>query len=346
MRASKEIWGITAHVGIYAEAVHGLSLALHSFWPRQLPAAAQHELHTEPSRASRCCSLLVSVAKELEGRAAAPGNTGTPLLSHLCGVAIASTPPIFQLAEQLWEGSVTPDDLPFLAGPAGTAWLFASGRMLVTVARLLRQMPAWRAAPMRPPSRGNLVQLASFVLWLVRIEALLGVIQHQLKGAGQPDAPPAAAAATSIKAVKAAEAKVAAFEQAHGNLFDQLMDVASPQDGREISGAQLTAALDALTAACSPPHHTLPDGLAAVGESLCAAFPQRFACNNPGCGSTEGLSEAACAKKKCSACQVACYCCKEHQQSHWANHKLVCKHLHKLLPATGAAAAGSKAPAT
>jgi hypothetical protein len=302
VRTSGQYGGIPPRFDVQFKLMHGMALS-------QLFAAvsqrelSQVELHAQPGHASRCCSLLVSVAKELQSRAALPG-IGDSLLPHLCGVATASALPCDDLAEQLEDGRATPDSLPFLAGPASTAWLFAGGWMLVTVAQLLRQVPAWLARPASPPGRGNLVQLLTFVLWLQRTQVLLAAMKQQLGRAGAAVAGDAAAT-TSVAAVTAAEGSIDAFLQAHEALFDQTIGVALDQERGSSSRvqAQLPTAFEALSAACSPPHR-LPAAVQAVGASLCAAFPQRFACNNPACGSTVGLSEAACAKKKCSACKV------------------------------------------
>lgn len=278
VRASRDHTDIPARAISHAKVLQGMALALFTCGPRHLPAASQEELYSQPSRASRC-SLLVSVAKELERRAALD-SIGPCLLPNLAGVTTATVVPIYGLADQLQEGSATPEDLPFLAGPASTAWLFAGGRMLVAFSQLLQLVPVWLVRPLTPQTSEAFLRLVSFAVWLVRIKVLLAAMKYQLEGGGAAaTATPAAAAATSIKAVTAAESKVAALLQVHRPLFEPLMDAERSQEEGGSSSLQLAAAFDALSAACSEPG-SLPAAVAAVGESLCAAFPQRFACNN------------------------------------------------------------------
>lgn len=44
-----------------------------------------------------------------------------------------------------------------------------------------------------------------------------------------------------------------------------------------------------------------------------------------------GVNEEEKKLLRCSACFAVLYCCKEHQKSDWANHKLLCKELKHLL---------------
>lgn len=289
----------------HAMVLFGMQLAVANCLPERLPAAAQEGLCTKLSSASRHCSLLVSAMKEVEGRAALPGFDPAmmPYLSSVACMA-ASAAPIFAFADQLQQQTATPASLPYLAGPANTAWLFAVGRALVTAGWVLRLVPAWRAHPTEasPPSSKLLLQLMGFVQPLGRIQRLLSAMLDQLEQ-GQP-APPAAATVPSTTAIEDVLKGIRMILQAYQPLTDQSMHAAMHGVLAAVrsSSPQLNAAFEALTAACA--QGGLPAVLQAVGASLCAAFPQRFACNNPTCGSVEGLTEAACAVKKCSGCKV------------------------------------------
>lgn len=52
----------------------------------------------------------------------------------------------------------------------------------------------------------------------------------------------------------------------------------------------------------------LPQELHALGAAVWAAFPQKYACNDPACTNLEGLTEAACAKHCCTGCKVGALC--------------------------------------
>jgi hypothetical protein len=68
-----------------------------------------------------------------------------------------------------------------------------------------------------------------------------------------------------------------------------------------------------------------------------AAVPLPEVCNNPGCSSLEGISEAAAAVKACVACGTR-YCCRQCQQAHWKQHKPACKRLRSSAGAAASAA--------
>jgi hypothetical protein len=292
-----------SNTSAHAKVLFGMELAVFNCLPQQLPAAAQEALRTKLSSASRHCSFQVSALKEVEGRAALPGFNPVmlPYLSSITSKAV-SAPPIF---DQLGQPTATSTSLPYLATPATMAWLFMAGRALVAAGRVLLLVPGWRARPSMssPPSSKLLLELMGWAKPVVHILSLLSAMLEQLEQ-GQPAQPPAAAA-PSIAAVANALKSIKMVLQLNQELILQCMSTAS--QGMLAFGAfsispQLIAAFEALIAACAS--RGLPTSLQVVGASLCAAFPQRFACNNPACGSMEGLTEAACAVNKCSGCKV------------------------------------------
>lgn len=337
-----------SNTSAHAKVLFGMELAVFNCRVQQLPAATQEALRSKLSSASRHCSFLVSALKEVEGRAALPGFNPVmlPYLSSITSKAVSAAP----IFDQLGQPTATSTSLPYLAAPATMAWLFMAGRALVAAGRVLLLVPGWRARPSMssPPSSKLLLEL--MVGWakpVVHIQSLLATMLEQLEQ-GQP-APPPAAAAPSTAAVENALKSIKMVLQLNQELILQCMSTASQgmlAFGAFSSSPQIIAAFDALAAACAS--RGLPTSLQVVGASLCAAFPQRFACNNPACASMEGLTEAACAVNKCSGCKVVRYCCRAHQVEHWPAHKVVCKHLQKLAAAAAAPAgeAGASAAAT
>jgi hypothetical protein len=63
-------------------------------------------------------------------------------------------------------------------------------------------------------------------------------------------------------------------------------------------------------------------------------------CALPACGARE-VHEAQ--FKKCAACRLVVYCCKEHQAEHWTTHKKPCKAARKAAEAAAGGAGPSSA---
>jgi hypothetical protein len=61
-------------------------------------------------------------------------------------------------------------------------------------------------------------------------------------------------------------------------------------------------------------------------RALAAAAPLPVVCNNPSCGATEGVSEAAAASKACAGCRCR-YCSLTCQRADWKRHKVACRRM-------------------
>lgn len=100
-------------------------------------------------------------------------------------------------------------------------------------------------------------------------------------------------------------------------------------------------ATKAAAAAASVPKHLLHGSFAehaerlsqqltACGAALCTAVPSKGCCNYPGCDNYNATSEQQLvggSSTTCSGCRTARYCCRQHQQAHWKQHKPVCRML-------------------
>ena len=80
-----------------------------------------------------------------------------------------------------------------------------------------------------------------------------------------------------------------------------------------------------------------------VGAAVCAEFPVKLCCNNPGCTSMGKVGEMLLGSS-CSGCKAARYCSKACQGAAWKmGHSKVCKRITKAAAAGGAAAAPANA---
>jgi hypothetical protein len=73
-----------------------------------------------------------------------------------------------------------------------------------------------------------------------------------------------------------------------------------------------------------------------AGAVVCAEFPLKLCCNNPGCTSMDKVGEmllgSSC--KLCMACKAAKYCSKACQGAAWkTGHSKVCKRITKAAAA-------------
>jgi hypothetical protein len=78
------------------------------------------------------------------------------------------------------------------------------------------------------------------------------------------------------------------------------------------------------TAAAAEQHSQRYAEAIGLCRALAAAAPLPVVCNNPGCGNTAGVSEAAAASKACGGCRCR-YCSVACQRSDWKRHKHACR---------------------
>jgi hypothetical protein len=80
------------------------------------------------------------------------------------------------------------------------------------------------------------------------------------------------------------------------------------------------------TAAAAEQHSRQYAEAIGLCRALAAAAPLPIVCNNPSCGNTEGLSEAAAASKACAGCRCR-YCSVACQKADWKRHKDACRRM-------------------
>jgi hypothetical protein len=84
-----------------------------------------------------------------------------------------------------------------------------------------------------------------------------------------------------------------------------------------------TRALPSTAAATEQQSWQYAEALATC-RALAAAAPLPVVCNNPSCGNTEGVSEAAAACKACAGCRCR-YCSVACQKADWKRQKSACR---------------------
>jgi hypothetical protein len=78
-----------------------------------------------------------------------------------------------------------------------------------------------------------------------------------------------------------------------------------------------------------------------AGAAVCAEFPVKLCCNNPGCTSMAKVGEMLLGSS-CSGCKAARYCSKACQTAAWKmGHSKVCKRITEAV-ATAAAPGGAQ----
>jgi hypothetical protein len=78
------------------------------------------------------------------------------------------------------------------------------------------------------------------------------------------------------------------------------------------------------TAAAAEQHSQQYEAAIGLCRALAAAAPLPVVCNNPSCGTMEGVSEAAAASKACAGCRCR-YCSVACQRGDWKRHKRACR---------------------
>jgi hypothetical protein len=155
-------------------------------------------------------------------------------------------------------------------------------------------------------------------------------------------APLAAAAGDSAAAAAAASASAASTSDSSGSSASQQvkwgyllrLQQCSPQWAAAVAAYEANQpiwqeiqdmALPSSAAAAAQLSQQYADAIG-LCKALAAAAPLPILCNNPSCGNTEGVSEAAAASKRCSGCKCR-YCSAACQKADWKRHKEACKRM-------------------
>jgi hypothetical protein len=219
-----------------------------------------------------------------------------------------------------------------LAGSAAAGWLWLCGRCLLALADVLQQQDSSTLVDTEGPD--GLLQLsisltprAVFSNCVALVQGAGALLHSQLGAAAA--AMPAAAATAAVQELVFALADAA--RQCNNALDSELSISAAAdpaEDKHEDRPADITVS-ESSSRGNAPPSvlcirelqrvsSTLSVGqqLKSFAAALCGLLPNRQCCNNPGCGSCSGLSEAALVGGKscrCGGCKVARYCSRECQ---------------------------------
>jgi hypothetical protein len=74
------------------------------------------------------------------------------------------------------------------------------------------------------------------------------------------------------------------------------------RDPQTANPAAQAAAIEAYLQACA--EGWLPQALQQLGAKMCAAWPQKYACNDDLCLNLDCLTEHSCARSQCNGCKV------------------------------------------
>lgn len=289
----------------------------------------------KPRLVGRWCLLTVSCLKQAQLQLA-PHNAKLPgwntkvlpfllRLGHLAayaglgaarGLSFANTVPgQAKLAIQMANVIAVIDASP--------SWLALSGRGLATAGRALAlAVPFLQGFLDREGSLARsghqVVTMRKWVIhdlwvtglvveWLTHQLALLASAQEQGQQQQGVSAFWARALGATRSATQAVDEKVLRkLQKQVGELRKQLQPLHAACTACEDSSSsaeQQIAALSAHIEACGE-GGWLPAALQELGEALVAAFPHKWACNDPACVNMAALTEMSAAKKACTDCKV------------------------------------------
>jgi hypothetical protein len=256
----------------------------------------------------RCCSLLVSVLKQVQQQlAVAAGGRALPgwhtkVLPQLLAVAgrvagLGMDVSAAAVTQPSGQDPAAPEGGSSSMGQGGTStvWLALSGRGIAAVGCVLACPAAvlWLQDCMRAGDSG--VQMAA-LQQLARLHRAVKWVAEQVAAQQQPScAGPAVDAASLRKLRKQAAVLLTQWQP--------LQDACAAALDRASSSQAQAAALSAFSAACGG-GGWLPVSLQELGEGVWSAFPHKYACGYTACANLQALTECSTAKFSCPDCRV------------------------------------------
>lgn len=301
-----------------AEHFRGLSLAASACHTARAVLVADAFRH--PSICTRACTLAVSLLKQVQQLRSWSG-WDVRLVAHVLALAnhAALLGGEVLSAATLVDGPCRQDAAiakAFASGwaPAGvsTAWLALTGRGLAAVGSVLGCAEPWirmhmhaQDSALRAAVLEGLSHHGVAVSWLSGELTRLQAAHQQLQDAVSPTAGAAQAVFGALRVDARALRQLQQQAAALAERWQRLRDACSAASSSGSKDAQ-SAALSAVAVSCSQGEEGwLPEALQSLGAAVWAAFPQRYACNDPECDNLEALTEASCARKTCTGCKVS-----------------------------------------
>jgi hypothetical protein len=224
------------------------------------------------------------------------------------------------------------------AGRAAAGWLWLCGKCLLALADVLMQQNSSTLVDIEGPDGVlqlsiSLTPRAVFSNCVALVQGAGALLHSQLGAAA--DAMPAAAATTAVQELVFALADAArecndaldrelslfaAADPAEDKHGDRLADIIVSESSSRGNAPPSVLCIRELQRVSSK--LSVGQQLKSFAAAVCGLSPNRQCCNNPGCGSCSGLSEAALVGGKscrCGGCKVARYCSRE-CQVRWRHH--------------------------
>lgn len=193
--------------------------------------------------------------------------------------------------------------------------LALTGRGLAAVGSVLGCAEPWirmhmhaQDSELRGAVLEGLSQHGVAVSWLSMELMRLQAAHQRLQDASGPATGAAAAVRLLYGALRVDSKALRQLQQQAAALavrWQRLNDACRAASSSGTRDAQITA-LSAFAVACSQgTDGWLPQALQSLGDAVWAAFPQKYACNDPDCDNLEAHTEASCARKTCTGCKVS-----------------------------------------
>uniref|UniRef100_A0A383VSZ7 C2H2-type domain-containing protein n=1 Tax=Tetradesmus obliquus TaxID=3088 RepID=A0A383VSZ7_TETOB len=219
------------------------------------------------------------------------------LLSSLSFLAMpADTTPV--------QHRLSGSSLALQLGPGAAPWLHVAGRILLLLAQLLALLPC-KGFQMAAPNADHAQKMWS---------SITDQLKEQLQTLFLPGVSDAAYATVIGKLLRRAAALQCSWQR--WSALKAAVEQSAVVSGE---GACWRAVNQWLAV-------EVASNLQELGEALVAALPQRLCCSSHACCCLDKVSEAAAAAAAvaCPRCGAA-YCSKVCFESHWKQHKVVCK---------------------